>query len=82
MTSEEPDLAAAFTCAARVGWGGYNRGGDALMQAISPSINGPGGCNEGFLRDEKPLSPQQTVELGLRVPGRGGPGRLLPCPIR
>jgi len=52
MTSEEPDLAAAFTCAARVGWGGYNRGGDALMQAISPSLNKPGGCNEGFLRDD------------------------------
>jgi len=52
MTSEEPDLAEAFTCAARLGWGGYNRGGDALMQAISPSLNGPGGCNEGFLRDD------------------------------
>jgi len=25
---------------------------DALMQAISPSLNGPGGCNEGFLRDD------------------------------
>jgi len=52
MTSEEPDLAEAFMCAARVGWGGYNRGGDALMQAISPELNGPGGCNEGFLRDD------------------------------
>ena len=52
MTSEEPDLAEAFLCAARVGWGGYNRGGDALMQAISSSLNGPGGCNEGFLRDD------------------------------
>ena len=52
MTSAEPDLAEAFTCAARVGWGGYNRGGDALMAAISPALNGPGGCNEGFLRDD------------------------------
>jgi len=52
MTSEEPDLAEAFMCAARVGWGGYNRGGDALMQVISPELNGPGGCNEGFLRDD------------------------------
>ena len=52
MTSEEPDLAESFMCAARVGWGGYNRGGDALMQAISPELNKPGGCNEGFLRDD------------------------------
>jgi len=52
ITSEEPDLAEAFTCAARIGWGGYNRGGDALMRAISPDLNGPGGCNEGFLRDD------------------------------
>ena len=52
MTSEEPDLAKSFMCAARVGWGGYNRGGDALMQAISPELNEPGGCNEGFLRDD------------------------------
>jgi hypothetical protein len=52
MTSAEPELAEAFTCAARVGWGGYNRGGDALMAAISPALNGPGGCNEGFLRDD------------------------------
>ena len=22
------------------------------MRAISPSLNGPGGCNEGFLRDD------------------------------
>ena len=52
MTSAEPDLAAAFMCAGRVGWGGYNRGGDSLVRAVSASLNGAGGCNEGFLRDD------------------------------
>ena len=52
MIKEQPNLAEAFTCAAKVGTSGDNRLGDALVRAISPSLNGPGGCNEGFLRDD------------------------------
>jgi hypothetical protein len=50
----EPDLAAAFSCAARVGIGGDNseRPAQALIAALGPEISGPGGCNEGFLRPD------------------------------
>ena len=52
MIKEQPNLAEAFTCAAKVGTSGYNRLGDALVRAVSPTLNEPGGCNEGFLRDD------------------------------
>jgi hypothetical protein len=26
--------------------------GDAMIAALSPELNGPGGCNEGFVRDD------------------------------
>lgn len=50
----EPDLADTFGCMAKVGTAGsaQERPMDALMAAISPALNGPGGCNEGFLRDD------------------------------
>jgi hypothetical protein len=50
----EPDLVAAFSCAAKVGTGGDNseRPAQALVSALSPAILGPGGCNEGFLRPD------------------------------
>jgi hypothetical protein len=50
----EPDLAAAFTCAAQVGVAGHpsERPMDAITEALSDPLNAPGGCNEGFLRDD------------------------------
>ena len=49
----ESDPAAAFDCIARVGYsGGDPLMGDALVAAVSPELNGPGGCNAGFLRPD------------------------------
>ena len=49
----EPDPAAAFDCIARVGsFGGDPPLGDALVAAVSPGLNGPEGCNAGFLRPD------------------------------
>ena len=49
----EPDSAAAFDCIARVGMsGGIAAIGDALVAAMSSGMNGPEGCNAGFLRPD------------------------------
>jgi hypothetical protein len=52
--TDADDLAAGFACAAQVGTGGDNdeRMMDAALAAISPELNAPGGCNEGFIRDD------------------------------
>ena len=52
IEASEPDLLEAFSCVAQVGTHGSNHIGDALAAAVSPSLNGPGRCNEGFLRDD------------------------------
>ena len=54
MTKEQPDLPAAFACAATVGTSGdpNERSMNALGNAVSAALNGTGGCNEGFLRDD------------------------------
>ena len=54
MTSAEPDLAAAFSCAAAVGVSGSGSEQQigALLGAVSPQSNADGGCNAGFLRDD------------------------------
>jgi hypothetical protein len=54
MIDGQPELSATFACAAQVGTFGD---GDeqpmaALMNASSPSLNGSGGCNAGFWRDD------------------------------
>ncbi|MEZ4448176.1 MAG: hypothetical protein R3B09_01770 [Nannocystaceae bacterium] len=53
IQKDEPDLAAAFACAAQ---GGFSSGGTAqawtTVQALAPEMNEPGGCNDGFLRDD------------------------------
>lgn len=54
MRPEEPDLQGAFACGARVGTAGNpsERPMNGMTEALSPALNGPGGCNEGFLRDD------------------------------
>ena len=52
ITNENLDTPGLFECLARVGTYGANKMGDALVGAVSPEINGPGGCNEGFLRPD------------------------------
>ncbi|PCC72360.1 hypothetical protein SAMN02745121_01563 [Nannocystis exedens] len=80
ITSEEPDLPAAFDCLARVGWGSATPlAFDSILAALDHSLietgvelNSPGGCNEGFLRDDALLLLviiQNTYEYG----SLGGP---------
>ena len=52
MTAEDLDTPGLFECLARVGTAGVNMMGDALVAAVSPELNGPGGCNEGFIRPD------------------------------
>ena len=52
MTNEQPNLTETFACAAQVGTWGRNRVADGMIASLAPGINGPGGCNEGFLRDD------------------------------
>ena len=54
ITGDEPDLGAAFECAALVGLAGdpRERPMDSLVAAVSPELNGSAGCNQGFLRDD------------------------------
>lgn len=52
LTKGQPDLEETFACVADVGASGYYLNAQALVAAVSPELNGPGGCNEGFLRDD------------------------------
>jgi len=52
ITTETLDTPGLFECLARVGTYGSNKMGDALVAAVSPKLNGPGGCNEGFIRPD------------------------------
>jgi hypothetical protein len=50
MIEPDPD---DFECIARVGTFGADPPlADTLVAAVSDELNGPGGCNEGFLRDD------------------------------
>lgn len=52
MVAGAPDPVGTFLCLASVGFDGATPGApmDSLLAAITPEINGPGGCNAGFLR--------------------------------
>jgi hypothetical protein len=52
LTKEEPDLEGTFGCVAQVGTVAINALAENLVAALQPELNGPGGCNEGFLRDD------------------------------
>jgi hypothetical protein len=57
LAEGDPDVSGAFACAAQVGVAGNaaERPMDAMVAALQTDINGPGGCNEGFLRDDAVL---------------------------
>ncbi|WP_146657744.1 hypothetical protein [Enhygromyxa salina] len=48
------ELAPAFTCAANIGGNGDTDEHqlEAALRAIGPELGAPGGCNEGFIRDD------------------------------
>ncbi|MCY0987870.1 hypothetical protein OV203_12095 [Nannocystis sp. ILAH1] len=52
ITPGQPELEEAFTCVASMGTNGADQVAEATVKALADGINGPGGCNEGFLRDD------------------------------
>lgn len=73
------ELAPAFTCAADVGPDGdtNERQIAAALRAIGPELAGPGGCNEGFIRDDALLVLVLITDEddpGAPIPGHGSPG--------
>jgi hypothetical protein len=53
IVGDEPDFPGAFACVTQAGMNGaFAQVAEAMVTAISPEFNGPGGCNEGFLRDD------------------------------
>ncbi|HET6582868.1 MAG TPA: hypothetical protein VFG69_05460 [Nannocystaceae bacterium] len=52
----QPDADAAFACASSLYDGNSPElGMEGMLAAVSPELVGPGGCNEGFLRDDAVL---------------------------
>lgn len=57
LTDGEANLAAKFSCVAKIGTGGNDdeRPARALMNALDPARNAPGACNAGFSRKDSLL---------------------------
>ncbi len=78
MDGQSPSFAEEFECAALVGTQGnpVEQQIGALTEAISPTFNQPGGCNEGFLRDNALLVflviTDEEDDGALPPPPRGG----------
>ncbi len=72
IIGDEPELAAAFECITNVGMTNTNQAlaGLALEHTFSPQNLAPGGCNEGFVRDDALLViAMVTDNVGLNFPG-------------
>ena len=52
ITQDQTEMSETFSCMAQLGMTGGTWVGQSLVQAVSPELNDPGGCNEGFLRDD------------------------------
>ncbi|MDC0669783.1 hypothetical protein [Nannocystis radixulma] len=52
ITAGQPDLEKAFTCIASLGTNGGANVAEATVMALADGMDAPGGCNEGFLRDD------------------------------
>jgi hypothetical protein len=54
LLSEDPALTDNFACVATVGLAGHTdeRPMDAAVAALQSDLNAPGGCNDGFLRED------------------------------
>jgi hypothetical protein len=57
LTEAQDDFEEAFKCILNVGQtgGGGQQFLGAMVQAVGPTLNAPGGCNEGFLRPDAML---------------------------
>jgi hypothetical protein len=82
--NEADDLGARFACAGQVGTGGDGNEQPmyTMLQAVAPGINGPGGCNDGFIRPDALLvvvvitdeEDDHEVDGCLQQPQSGSPG--------
>jgi len=82
--SEADDLTAKFSCAAQVGTGGdgNERPMQTLQVALTPALNAPGACNDGFIREDALLvlviitdeEDDQEVDATCTPPQPGSPG--------
>jgi len=52
MVKGQTDLEGTFACVAQVGTSGGSMMGQALATSVQPWLNGPGDCNDGFLRED------------------------------
>jgi hypothetical protein len=54
MVQDQQELEPTFACVAQVGTNGsaLEHSVDAMLDALSPTLNEAGGCNAGFLRDD------------------------------
>jgi len=53
IIGDDPKFEASFACLSQAGINGAIAApAEAMAEAISPGLNGPGGCNEGFVRDD------------------------------
>ncbi|MFZ6180029.1 hypothetical protein [Nannocystis pusilla] len=78
MTESQPDLAQTFECIANVGT--YGSGDEKVMLSATSALgdpqNAPGGCDEGFLRDDALLVLVFITdeEDDMADDGKGSPG--------
>lgn len=80
ITSQETDVAGAFQCLARVGYGSATpQPFDSILEAVgrpllesTADLNDPGGCNEGFLRDDALLL-LVIIQTAYEQDSLGGP---------
>ena len=70
MVKDQADLADTFACVGKIGVNGGGKLGEGLTAAMQKNINGPGGCNDGFLRDDALL----MVTFIQSNPDNGGGG--------
>ncbi|HEY8376602.1 MAG TPA: hypothetical protein VIK91_08945, partial [Nannocystis sp.] len=53
IVGDDPKFEESFACVTQAGMNGaIAASAEAMVEAISPKLSGPGGCNEGFLRDD------------------------------
>jgi hypothetical protein len=74
--TESDDLGASFACTAQVGDGGSDQEMQmaGALGAVGPLHAGPGGCNEGFLRDDALLVLVVITDEDDGNPSPGSPG--------
>lgn len=73
ITGDQDNFDEAFACMMQVGVSGYYLVLQALAAAVSPQVTGPGGCNEGFLRDDALLVITFVTNMIYDVDSKGTP---------